>query len=82
MLDLYYDDDAYVFARQLKNETVIIAFNRDGTEKKLALPVGAIGLKDGAEVSPLIGTRAGDRVSKGQVMLSVPSKTAVAYVVR
>ena len=82
LFDLYYDDDAYVFARQLHNETVIIAFNREGAEKKLTLPVSAIGLKDGAEISPLLGARAGSRVSNGQVLLSVPSKTAAAYLVR
>ena len=82
LFDLYYDDDAYVFARQLPNETVIIAFNREGAEKKLTLPVSAIGLKDGAGISPLLGTRAGNRVSNGQVLLTVPSKTAAAFLVR
>ncbi len=28
LIDLFYDDETYVFARQLGNETVIIAFNR------------------------------------------------------
>jgi neopullulanase len=82
LIDLHYDNETYVFARQLRNETVIVAFNRDGAEKKVTLPAGAVGLKDGADVSPLFGTRAGDRVSKGQATLGVPPKTAVAYVVR
>lgn len=82
LIDLYYDDDAYAFARQVAGETVIVAFNRAGTEKKLTLPVSAIGLRDGAEIAPLIGTRAGSRISNGQALLSVQSKTAAAYAVR
>lgn len=82
LIDLHYDDETYVFARQLQNETVIIAFNREGAEKKLTLAVNAIGLPDGAEVSPLIGARAGSRVSNGQAMITVPSKTAAVYLAR
>lgn len=82
LIDLHYDDETYVFARQLQNETVIIAFNREGAEKKLTLAVNVIGLPDGAEVSPLIGARAGSRVSNGQAMITVPSKTAAVYLAR
>lgn len=82
LIDLYYDDEAYIFARQLRNETVIIAFNREGAEKKVTLPVGVVGLKDGVGLSPLIGPPVGDRVAKGQLVVNIPSKTAVAYVVR
>ncbi len=82
LIDLYYDNEAYVFARQDRNETLIIAFNREGTDKKLTLPVGAIGVKDGSVLSSVIGAGAEARVSNGQALLSVPSKTAVAYLVR
>jgi glycosidase len=82
LIDLHYDNETYVFARQLRNETVIIAFNRDGAEKKVTLPAGAVGLKDGSEVAPWIGSPAGDRVVKGQLILSIPAKRAVAYLAR
>ena len=51
LIDLFYDDDAYVFARQDRSETVIIAINRSKKEKKVTIPAGAIGLKDGAELA-------------------------------
>ncbi len=82
LIDLHYDNETYVFARQLHNETVIVAFNRDGAEKKVALPVSAIGLRDGSAIVPLIGSPAGDRVVKGQLILSIPAKRAVAYLAR
>jgi glycosidase len=82
LIDLYYDDDAYVFARQDLNETVIIAINRAEKEKKVTVPASAIGLKDGAQMSALIGSTAGSHVARGQATLTVPARTAVAYSVR
>jgi glycosidase len=79
LIDLYYDDDAYVFARQDKNETVIVAFNRSGQELKVTVPAAPIGLKDGADLAPLIGTTAGAHVAKRQATLTVPGRTAAAY---
>jgi glycosidase len=79
LIDLFYDDDAYVFARQDRSETVIVAFNRAGQEKKLTLPAGSIGLKDGGELVGLIGTAARARVEQGQATLVIPQRTAVAY---
>src|SRR6185503_13142061 len=34
LIDLFYDDESYVFARQLGAETIIIAFNRDHKPKQ------------------------------------------------
>jgi hypothetical protein len=82
LIDLFYDDDAYVFARQDQNETVIVAINRADKEKKVTVPAGAIGLKDGTELASLIGTSGSSRVAKGIATVSIPLKTAVGYVVR
>jgi glycosidase len=82
LIDLYSDEAAYVFARQNKSETVIVAFNRAGQEKKLALRVGSIGLRDGVEFVSLIGTTAKTRIVNGEAMLLLPAKTAVAYKLR
>jgi glycosidase len=79
MIDLFYDDDSYVFARQDQNETVIIAFNRTGQEKKITVPAGAIGLKDGSELAALSGTPADAQVANGQATMTLPARTAVAY---
>jgi glycosidase len=82
LIDLFYDDDAYVFGRQDKNETVVIAINRAEKEKSVTIPAGAIGVGDGRELSSLIGTSGGSRVANGQVRLSIPPRTAVAYRLR
>jgi glycosidase len=80
LVDLYADDDAYVFARQNKIESVIIAFNRSDEEKKINVPAGVIGIRDGADVKTLIGSLPAARVVAGQVTLTVPRRTAVAFV--
>ena len=79
LIDLFYDDDAYVFTRQRDSETVIIAINRGAQEKKVTTPVSSIGLRDGSELRALIGGGSPARVTNGQVTFFLPSKSAVAY---
>ncbi len=79
LIDLFYDDDAYVFARRDQNETVIIAINRATQEKKVVIAAGAIGLRDGARLTSLTGRTTGARVANGQATLILPPRTAVAY---
>jgi neopullulanase len=78
LIDLFYDDHAYVFARQDKNETVIVAINRAEKEKELVVPVDVIDLKDGLELKTLIGLGLGTQVKKGRASLTVPAISAVA----
>jgi len=47
-----------------------------------SLPLAAIGVKDGAELSPLIGRSLTERVADGHLVLNVPARTAVAYLAR
>ena len=82
LIDLFYDDDIYVFARRDQNETVIVAFNRSEQEKKVTVPVGLVGVKDGVDLGALIGTTPGAQVVKGQATLTLPRRTAVAYKLR
>jgi len=82
LIDLFYDDDGYVFARQDKTETVIIAINRAEKERRLVIPASTIGLKDGGELSSLIGLTTSARVMNGQATITIPPKAAVAYTVR
>jgi glycosidase len=82
LIDLFYDDDSYVFARQDQSETVIIAINRAAQEKQITVPASSIGLRNGADVAPLIGMGSGGRVANGQARLTVPARTAVAFAVR
>jgi glycosidase len=82
LVDLFYDDDTYVFARQDPNETVIIATNRVEKEKRVTIPAGAIGLRDGAQLSAVFGSATGSQVAKGKATLDVPGQTVTAYEVR
>lgn len=82
LIDLFYDDDVYIFARQDKTETVIIAINRADKEKKVDFPLGSIGLRDGAELLRLIGPASSARVLNGQAKLAIPARGAAAYTLR
>lgn len=79
VIDLFYDDDAYTFARQNEKETVIIVINRAASEREIIIPVAAIGILEGAQLAPLYGAKSRVRVAKGEAALMVPAKTAVAY---
>lgn len=79
LIDLFYDDDAYVYARQNNNETVIIAINRQNAERQVNVPAQAIRLRDGVELKALIGTSPPARVRMGQATLLMPARTVVAF---
>jgi glycosidase len=79
LIDLFYDDDVYSFARQDENETVIIVINRADSEKKIVIPAATIGFRDGAQVVPLYGAKSAAQAAKGEAALLVPARTAVAY---
>src|SRR6185369_8564259 len=74
LIDLFVDDETYVFARQLGAETVVVAFNRENREKQVTIPIG---LKDGVMLKALIGNGSG-RVENGEVTLILPAQSAIA----
>jgi neopullulanase len=82
LIDLFYDDDVYVFARQDKNETVIVAFNRASLARNVAVPADAIGLNDERELVSLIGPTPTTRITQGSATLSLPPRSAIAFVAR
>jgi glycosidase len=69
LIDLFVDENTYVFARQLGAETIVVAFNRD-KQKQVVIPVEMM-------LRPLIGD-ASARVGKGETTLSLPAQSAVA----
>ena len=69
------DDEAYVFARQLDAETVIIALNRDKQSKQVTIPVA---LRDEVTLKSVIG-EGSSRVVNGEATLNLPPQTAVAF---
>jgi glycosidase len=81
LIDLFYDDDAYVFARQDRNETVIIAINRQNQSKQVTVRAGSR-LRDGTEFQSLIGSPAILTTVKGLVRLTIPARTAIAFKAR
>jgi glycosidase len=77
LIDLFVDDETYVFARQLGAETVVVAFNRENKEKQVTVPIGTIGVKDGVMLKALIGNVTGT-VKSGEVTLTLPGQSAIA----
>ena len=77
LIDLFVDDETYVFARQLGEETIVVAFNRENKEKRVSVPVGSIGVKDGVMLRSLIGDVSG-RVVNGEATFILPAESAVA----
>ena len=71
LIDLFADDDAYVFARELGSEMVIVAFNRDRNVKRVTLPV------KGKRLEPIIGDVKA-QVVNGEAELNLPAQSATA----
>lgn len=80
LIDLFYDDDVYVYARKSEAETVIVALNRSDQAREINLPMDAIGAGTLA-LEPLVG---GGKAASGprDLKLGLPRMTAVAYQVR
>ena len=78
LIDLFFDAETYVFARQLDKETIVIAFNRENKMKQVSIPAGSIGLKDGVMLKTLIGVKLSARVVNGQAMIPLPPQSAMA----
>jgi neopullulanase len=79
LIDLFSDDETYVFARQDNNETLIIALNRQNQAKRVIVPAGTIGLKDGTTLKSVIGVDTSSNVANGEATLNLPAQTAVAF---
>lgn len=78
LIDLFFDDETYVLARQVEKETIIVAINRENKVKQVTIPVGTIGLKDGVMLKGLIGN-VSSRVVNGMAVLTLPAQSAVAF---
>lgn len=79
LIDLFYDDHTYVFARQLGSETVIIAINRQDEARQVTIPAGSIGLKDGVALRQVLPSGRLVQVTNGSAILNLLPKTAVAF---
>ena len=79
VIDLYYDDDVYAFARQDSSETIIIAINRASTEKLIKIPATTIQSSEGSRLLNLFGATRGATVANAEIRLRVPERTAIVY---
>ena len=81
LIELVYDDESYVFARQLNGETVIIGINRHGSPKLVTLPLGALDVRDGVTFRG--GIYGGERgmVINGQLMVFLYPQNVMAFTV-
>jgi glycosidase len=79
LVDLFYDDDTYVFARAGEGETVVVVFNRSAAPKQITLPAAALDARDGARLLPALVARDSVTFAAGRATLTAPPRTAVAY---
>jgi glycosidase len=79
LLDLYFDEDAYAYARRDAGETVVVALNRAAAPKELTIPAAYLDLRDGARLEPLLVAKDRPAVGGGSLKLTVPAKSAVFY---
>jgi glycosidase len=79
LIELFSDDETYVFARQLGAETILVAFNRENKSKQISVPVGSIDVKDGVTFKTLIGPATSVRVVNGEAKLLLPPQVAMAF---
>jgi glycosidase len=82
LLDLFFDEDAYAYARRDAEETVVIAINRAAAPKTLTFPASYLDAREGARLEPLLTAKDRPSVASGTLKLTVPAKSAVAYEVR
>jgi len=78
LIDLFSDDETYVFARQQGDETFIVGINRQNQQKQLTIPARSIGVKDGVTLKMVIGGEENVRVVNGEARLNLPPRSAVA----
>jgi glycosidase len=79
LFDLFSDDETYVFARQLGDETVVVTFNRENRTKEIRIPLGSIGVKDGATFKELIAEKMVSRVVNGEAKLLLAPQSARSF---
>ncbi len=71
LIDLFVDDETYVFARQLEDETIVIAFNRQNKPKQVS-DSGRFDWGEGwRDVADRDWSDASSRVENGEAMLEL-----------
>jgi glycosidase len=79
LIDLFSDDETYVFARQLGKQTIIVAFNRENKTKIIRVPVGSIGVRNGVVLTSLFGPVTSARVVHGVANLNLAPQMVMVF---
>jgi hypothetical protein len=76
---LFYDADAYAYARRSEGETVIIIINRALKPKALSINADWLDAGTGARLLPLMVASDSPVATGGKFALNIPAASAVAY---
>jgi glycosidase len=79
LIDLFYDNDTYIFARQDKSETVIVAINRADKQRKITIPAAAAELRNGAILTPLLGGGGAVPIANSNASVTIGPRTVSAF---
>ena len=79
LVDLFFDDDSYAYARRDDAETVVVAINRAAAPKEITFPASYLDARDGSRLEPLLAAKDRPAFAAGSVKIDVPAKSAVAY---
>ena len=79
LLDLYFDEDSYAYARRDTDETVVVAINRAAAPKEISFPASYLDAREGSRLEPLLTAKDSPTVASGTLKLNVPAKSAVFY---
>ena len=79
LLDLFFDDDAYAYARRDGAETVVVALNRAAAPKEISFPASYLDAGEGARLEPLLAAKDRPAVAAGTLRFGVPARSAVIY---
>jgi neopullulanase len=79
LTDLFFDDDAYAYARRDASETIVVALNRSAAPKEISFPASFIDARDGSRLEPVLAAKDSPAAAGGAFRLGVPAKSAVFY---
>jgi glycosidase len=79
LIDLFFDDDVYAYARRDHDETIVIVINRSAAPKELTLPAAYLDAGEGGRLEPLLVAKDRPVVASGALKLKAPARSAVAY---
>ncbi len=82
LIDVAFDDDAYVYARQDESETVVITINRSLKSKKMVVDLAALNLPEGARLVELeIKNRSSLSIREHKMEFTLAPMSAEAFTI-